>query len=112
MRSVKFPERAGSVVFRRLVLIEITVGEIHAASVVRQWAGVWREGNVADGGVFGLAVGDIHRGADFDEAVEFGGEILVHPDAAMRAGLVLNPAGVKAVVGLEFAPVRHRRALE
>ena len=36
----------------------------------------------------------------------------MHADAAMSAGVVLDPTRVKSVVGFEFAPVGHWSAFE
>jgi len=36
----------------------------------------------------------------------------MHADAAMGAGVVFDPSGMESVVGFEFAPVGHWRALK
>ena len=55
---------------------------------------------------------DVDRGAIFNEAEEFGCQIFMQADAAMGAGAMFHPAGMKAVMGLEFAPVGHGSAFE
>ena len=94
------------------MLFEIAVAQIHADRVIRKWTGIGWEWDISVGGILGLRVGDAHRSTDFDEAEKFRREILMHADAAVGAWAVLDPAGVKTVGRLEFAPVGHRRAFE
>jgi len=79
------------------VLSEVAVPQIILERVVRQWASIRRKGDVAVFGVFRLAAGNVHRGAIGDQAEELGGEVLVHPDAAVGAGGVFDPPGVESV---------------
>ena len=92
--------------------MEVAVAGVHRACIVGQRAGVRRQRDVAESGVFRLRVGDVHRGADLDQFEELRRDVLVHADAAVAGTVVLHPAGVEAVVRLELAPEWHRGTLE
>ncbi len=57
-------------------------------------------------------MGDVDRGAVFDEVEEFWRQIFMHANAAMGAGTVLHPAGMESIVCLELTPVGHGGAFE
>lgn len=109
-----FPVSNRSAIRRCHMFCEVTIPEHERRWIVRQRCGIWRPGDIRpDCGIFRLRVGDAHGITDANETEELGPQVLVHPNAAVRAWAILQPADVKSVtVANEATPVRHRGALE